>query len=64
MSTDIPVDILVINKRTVVHAYESLVWMIQAMEFTNRQTGLEQGPSPELFKAINTRDKLRKVLYD
>jgi hypothetical protein len=64
MSTGGPIDddILFVKKKTLVLAYQSLLWMIRSMEWANKQTGLDSGLSPELFKATQARDALRKVL--
>ncbi len=64
MSTDGPIDddLRIVSKQTLVLAYQSLLWMIRSMEWANKQTGLDSGLSPELFKATRARDALRKVL--
>jgi hypothetical protein len=43
-------------------AFDALSWMIRYLEWANNQTGLEQGPSPELQKAVETRDKLKSEI--
>lgn len=55
-------ELLTIDKRVILRAFESLDWMIRYMEWANEQTGLSQGPSPELQRAIGARDGLREEL--
>jgi hypothetical protein len=57
-----PAETMSIDKRVVLRAFESLDWMIRYMEWANEQTGLSQGPSPELQKAIEARDAMREEL--
>lgn len=48
-----------IDRELATDAFDALSWMIRHMEWENEQTGLDQGPSPELQKAIETREKLK-----
>jgi hypothetical protein len=53
-------DTVGLSRAHAVNLCEAMDWMIQHLEFENSETGLDQGPSPELQDAQIFRDALRR----
>jgi len=62
MSSDVPIDLITLTRAHAEGIGESMQWMISHFKFENDQTGLEQGPSPELQDAEKAFADLRRKL--